>query len=343
MYRENRIGVVIPAYNEEGFVGDVIRTLPTFVDRVYVVDDGSTDGTWEEIREYATAVVDDGRGEAVQSDGMGSPSSSTTEHGTHVVAIRHHRNRGVGGAIKTGYRYALADGLDIAAVFGADGQMDPDRLPSLLDPIVEGRADYAKGNRLVSRDYRAGMSRWRFFGNTVLSALTKFASGYWHTTDPQNGYTAISRRALERADIDGMYEYYGYCNDLLIRLNVAEMHVADVPIPAVYGDEVSHIRYPAYIWNVSRMLLRGFRWRLETKYVRRTFDPLVAYYAAGALALVAAVVSFVVALGASLAGRSDGRASIRGTALLAVGVLATALGARSDRAENEHLERRIRE
>lgn len=155
-------------------------------------------------------------------------------------------------------------------------------LKRLLDPVVENRVDYAKGTRLLSREFRQGMSTWRFVGNTVLSVLTKIASGYWKTTDPQNGYTAISGDALEAVDIEGLYEDYGYCNHLLVKLNVQEMRVADVAIPAIYATEQSGIMYPRYIRKVSLMLLSSFFWRLQAKYLVRDFHPLALLYYAGA-------------------------------------------------------------
>ena len=281
VYRGYTVGVVIPAYNEQGFVGDVIETVPSFVDRVFAIDDGSTDGTWAEIQESAKSF---NQTSATKSLAEVTATDGGVTDGRRVVPIRHEQNRGVGGAIKTGYKHALEEGLDVTVVLGGDGQMDPDFLPRILDPIVEGKADYAKGNRLIYSEYRHDMSTWRFFGNSILTFLTKIASGYWKMMDPQNGYTAISNHALENVDIDDMYEYYGYCNDLLVKLNAKGMRVADVAIPAKYGDEQSHIEYPAYIRNVSTMLLRNFLWRLKTRYLVLDFHPLALFYCFGAIA-----------------------------------------------------------
>jgi len=297
MYRDHTIGVVVPAYNEEGFVGEVIETIPQFVDRVYVIDDCSTDGTWGEIQEYVeranekarnrgTVAVDEDLEPVGFSSGEKGRVPVETDGGLayepRVVPIQHKQNRGVGGAIKTGYKRALEDALDITAVMGGDGQMDPDILPRFLDPIVEDKADYTKGNRLLYKEYRQGMSKWRFLGNSILTFLTKISSGYWKTMDPQNGYTAISNYALENAGISSMYEYYGYCNDLLVKLNAKGMRVADVAMPAVYGDEESSIKYRTYIRKVSGMLLKNFLWRLKVKYLVLDFHPLALFYYFGA-------------------------------------------------------------
>jgi glycosyltransferase involved in cell wall biosynthesis len=262
------VAVVVPAYDEEGYVGDVVDGLPAFVDRAYVVDDGSTDGTWAEIREHAAARNDDHDGEF---DDL-------------VVPIRHESNRGVGGAIKTGYLRAREEGIDATAVLGGDDQMDPSELPAYLDPIADGVAGYTKGNRFVDPADCKHMPRFRLFGNVVLSMLTKVASGYWGSMDSQNGYTAISLSALERTDVEGMYEYYGYCNDLLVRLNVADVVVADVPRSTAYAYQDgwrSHIDYLEYVPRVSATLFSSFLWRLKRKYVFETFDPLAPLYGVG--------------------------------------------------------------
>jgi hypothetical protein len=127
------------------------------------------------------------------------------------------------------------------------------------------------------------MPRFRVIGNLMLTFLTKIASGYWKTMDPQNGYTAVSKEALERMDLDWVYGGYGYCNDILIQLNAAELRVADVAIPAVYEDEESHINYRTYIPRLSKLLLSGFLWRLKTRYLVTDFHPLVLFYILGAV------------------------------------------------------------
>ena len=249
-----RIGVVVPAYNEERLIGPTISGMPSYISRIYVVDDCSKDGTPDVVKGLADR---------------------------RVVYIRHEVNKGVGAAIVTGYKKALEDDMDIVAVMAGDNQMDPAQLPRLLMPIIEGRADYTKGNRLMSRELRKGMSTWRSLGNFLLTMVTKIGSGYWHITDPQNGYTAISREALEALDLDAVYTYYGYCNDLLIKMNALGLRAVDVVMPARYGDEKSKIRYSRFILKVAPMIFRGFLWRLKTKYVMQDFNILVLFYAAG--------------------------------------------------------------
>lgn len=290
MYSDHTVGVVIPVYNEEGFIGDVIREMPDYVDRMYVVDDCSTDGTWKEILGAAGEDRDNigtnsfEESPVVVSDGGTSLSSQAIRHDTvgRVSPIEHRENLGAGGAIKTGYLAARDDEMDVTATVDGDGQMDLSQMTKLLDPIVDGRADYAKGNRLLYQEYRKDMPKFRFIGNSILTLLTKISSGYWKTMDPQNGYTAISKYALENVGVESMYEYYGYCNDLLVKLNAKGMRVADVAMPAVYGEEESSIQYSTYIRKVSVMLLQNFLWRLKIKYLVLDFHPLALFYIFGA-------------------------------------------------------------
>jgi len=258
MYKEQKIGVVVPAYKEEEFIGETLSGIPSYVDKIYAVDDASTDNTAEVIKEFQNK-------------------------DKRIVFIRHERNKGVGAAIVTGYKKAREDGIDIAVVMAGDNQMDPEQLPNLLEPIIEGKADYTKGNRLLSPEYRRGMTKWRFLGNSLLTMLTKIGSGYWQLMDPQNGYTAISKNALERISLDSIYPWYGYCNDLLVKLNVYGFRVMDIVMPAKYGREKSGIQYKQYIPKVSWMLLKDFLWRLKMKYVVFGFHPLVLFYLFGVI------------------------------------------------------------
>jgi glycosyltransferase involved in cell wall biosynthesis len=214
MYQGHSVGVVVPAYNERELIGETLTSIPIYVDQIYAVDDGSTDGT--------CAVIE--RRQGIDQ---------------RIVCLRHERNKGVGAAIITGYQEAIAQGMDIIAVMAGDNQMDPDELPRLLGPIVEGMADYTKGNRLLYQGHRVGMSRWRYFGNTLLTFLTRIGSGYWHLADPQNGYTAISAKVFKRFPPDAIFPWYGYCNDLLVKLNAYGFRVMDIPMPARYGREKS--------------------------------------------------------------------------------------------------------
>jgi glycosyltransferase involved in cell wall biosynthesis len=323
MYEGTTVAVVVPAFNEEGHVGEVIATLPSYVDRAYVVDDCSTDGTWREIIWTALRVNDE-----------------AGESGLRVVPISHERRRGVGGAIKTGYERARGDGIDVAAVMAGDGQMDPDLLHHILDPVVSGDAGYAKGTRLGSREFRSGMPAWRLFGNALLTLLTRIASGYWEMSDPQNGYTAVSLAVFDEVALDTLYEDYGFLNDLLVRLNAAEVPIADVPMPARYGDESSSIRYTEFVPKLSALLLRGFLWRLRTRYATVRWSPVALCYLSGLLGTGLGVLLLPLALLPSTARWLDAGAAAW---LLGGGVLLLLLASLADGRLNRGLVHRASE
>jgi len=236
MFRERRIAVVIPAFNEELNVARTVRDVPAWVDHVLVVDDASHDRTFLE-------------------------ASRLRRRGLEV--LQHPRNRGVGAAIATGYRRALELGVDAAAVMAGDGQMDPADLPALLAPVVDGEADYVKGNRFAHADVWRVMPAARIAGNVALSLATKLTSGYWRLFDSQCGYTVASRRALAVIDAAGLFPRYGYPNDLLARLNVARLRVRDVPVRAIYGTNWrSGIRLSTVVYPMSFVLVRSWMRRL---------------------------------------------------------------------------------
>ncbi|AQL44659.1 glycosyl transferase family 2 (plasmid) [Halorientalis sp. IM1011] len=326
MYEGNTVGAVIPAYNEAGHIGDVIETLPEFVDRAYVIDDASTDETWTEIQTHADRVNEQTADPAVVTDGG-------VELDPQVVPLQHEENRGVGGAIKTGYEHTRDDGIDVTVVISGDGQTEPDIVERIVAPVAEDRADYAKGNRLLDRD-NEDMPAFRQFGNVTLSALTKIASGYWSVMDPQNGSTAISLEALEKVEIDELYEDYGFANDLLVRLNVHEMRIADVARRAVYKDETSHISYRSFVPKLSALLLRDFLWRLRAKYLVREFHPLAILYPLGAFA----VGTGGLALLSRLTDHGEDPGVVESLVLTMLGVVCLFLSMVTDRQNNDHLQ-----
>lgn len=289
MYRDHTIGVVVPAYNEEEFLADVVRDIPEFVDTVFVVDDASTDGTWGEAGKVMREQIDGGATSTtttpVESDQTALDARvGGVETIGRITRLRHRENRGAGGAIKTGYLAALERDLDVVLTIDGDGQMDSDRMPSLIEPIVAGRAEYAKGNRFATSDVLSEMPPFRLFGNILLTGLTRISSGYWGLSDPQNGYTAISTDALRAADVESIWEYYGYMNQLVARLNAVGVRIADVPMPATYGDEESSIDYGQYIRRVSVLLLVSFFQRLWKTHVHPDEHSSPIGYADGTLA-----------------------------------------------------------
>jgi len=257
MLEGKRVAVVVPAYDEEALVGETLRGIPEFVDVVYVVDDASGDATADRARDASDP---------------------------RVQVVRHESNQGVGAAILTGYRRSLEDGIDVTCVMAADNQIDPDELRGLVEPVARGEVHYSKANRLVSGEAWKIIPHTRYLGNAVLSLLTKIASGYWHVADSQAGYTAISRGALERLDLDAVYPRYGFPNDMLVHLNVQNARVRDVPSRPIYHENgQSGIRLRSVVPRISWLLFKAFWWRLGQKYVIRDFHPLVFFYVFGLL------------------------------------------------------------
>jgi glycosyltransferase involved in cell wall biosynthesis len=244
MFKNKKIGVVIRAYNEEELIASVIDTIPDYVDKIYVVNDASTDKTREII-------------------------SNKAKHNRKIVAINRETNGGVGAVIISGHSKALQDNMDVIAVMDGDGQMDPAILDQIIMPIVDGKADYSKGNRLSNSKDKAEMPVFRAFGNVILTFLSRISSGYWHISDPQNGYTAISTKILKHIDLLKIERGYAFENNMLARLNVIGAKVVDIPHPAIYRGQKSKIRYGNFIFKTSWILFKDFIWRIWMKYFQR--------------------------------------------------------------------------
>ena len=237
MWMQSRVVAVVPAWDEAPRIGHVVRAMPEWVDAVVVVDDASRDGTTE-----AARGAGDGR--------------------LHVV--RHERNRGVGAAIVTGYRRAgelVSGDRDVFVVMAGDGQMDPHDLPALIDPVVRDDADYVKGNRFGSRDVVRTMPPTRLLGGLAFSWATSRAIGV-SVSDSQCGYTALARAAWTRLDLDRLWPRYGYPNDLLSQLALRGLRIAEVPVRAVYADEVSRLK-PRHVPVVAAVVARAWVRRLR--------------------------------------------------------------------------------
>lgn len=266
MYNGAVVAAVVPAYKEEAMIATVIETMPEFVDHIVIVDDCSPDATSDVVRS------------------VGSP---------RVTLIRHEVNQGVGGAIITGHRAALELGADVNVIMAGDAQMDPQHLPALLDPVTDGGYGFAKANRFFAPESFEGMPRHRVFGNIVLSFMTKLASGYWHLFDPQNGYTAVRAEVLRNIPLEHVAKRYSFENDFLIHLNIQQVSAIDVPVPAVYGDEVSSIRLSKVVPELLDLLFRGFWRRIWYRYVLWSFSPI-------ALLLFTGLLLFGIGLGISI-------------------------------------------
>jgi glycosyltransferase involved in cell wall biosynthesis len=238
-----RIAVVIPCYQVARHVLAVIAAIPRECERIYAVDDACPEGSGKLIE----ANCNDRR----------------------VAVIRHSTNQGVGGAVISGYRRALEDGMDIVVKIDGDGQMDPALLPRFVAPLLDGHADYAKGNRFFDLRNLRAMPTLRVLGNAVLSFFSKLSTGYWDLFDPTNGYTAIHADALRMLPLEKVSRRWFFETDLLFRLGTVRAVVRDVPMDARYGDEASGIRISRVLGEFAFKHLRNFAKRIFYNYFLR--------------------------------------------------------------------------
>ncbi|MGC9780269.1 MAG: glycosyltransferase family 2 protein [Candidatus Heimdallarchaeota archaeon] len=247
MYKGKVIGLIVRAYNEADFITNTIKGIPYFVDKIFVVDDASKDNTYDIANAYVFL-------------------NSLKEK---CVLIKHETNKGAGGAIITGFKKAMEiNNLDIIAIMDGDNQMDSKHLTSLLDPIIENEIDFTKGNRL-KKGYWSGMSKFRLFGNFILSFINKFVTGYWKINDPQNGYIAINTKILKKMEVEKLDSKYTFENDLMVKANIIGAKMQNVLIPAKYGDEVSDIKYRRFIVRTSLYFVKAFFDRIWKKYIKK--------------------------------------------------------------------------
>ena len=238
-----RIAVVIPSYKVTRHIAPLIASIPSFVWKIYVVDDACPEHSGNYVEEHC---VDE-----------------------RIVVIRHELNQGVGGAVMTGYRTAIADGAAVIVKLDGDGQMDPALIRNFTDPILAGEADYTKGNRFFDLETVRAMPAIRLFGNAVLSLMTKLSSGYWDLFDPTNGYTAIHARVAQHLPMDKLSRRYFFETDLLFRLNTLRAVVIDVPMDAHYGDEVSNLKISKIVTEFLFKHARNFVKRIGYNYYLR--------------------------------------------------------------------------
>jgi glycosyltransferase involved in cell wall biosynthesis len=250
------IAVVLPCYKSKQHVLDVIARIGPEAALIVAVDDACPMGTGAHIEQNC--------------------------RDPRLVVLRNAVNLGVGGAVMHGYRVALERGADIVVKIDSDGQMNPALLPSIVRPIVEGLADYTKGNRFFNIDDLHAMPTIRLIGNAGLSFLTKLSSGYWNVFDPTNGYTAIHRVALELLPLGKIDARYFFESDMLFRLNLAGAVVVDIPMRAVYGDETSNMKISRIFLSFLGKNLRNFGKRIFYRYFLRDLN-------LGSLELVAGV------------------------------------------------------
>jgi len=302
MINHATVAVVVPAYNEERQILQVISTMPDFVDRIVVINDCSSDRTGLIVLNHIKQLTPASETLFTKSSPLKTkynraeivlhemaekeleffiPSQVANENpvSDRVILINHLSNGGVGAAIARGYKWCIDHHIDCTAVMAGDGQMDPSELESICRPVIEDGIDYVKGNRLIHRSAWLVMPKIRYIGNAILSILTKIASGYWHVSDTQCGFTAISLKALQAIKIHDIYRSYGMPNDLMVKLNIAFCTIKEVGIKPIYNvGEQSKMRVMKVIPTVSLLLFKSFFKRLWIKYLLKDFHPLFLLY-----------------------------------------------------------------
>ncbi len=257
MVRKTRtVAVVIPCYRVEDHIEGVIRSLPDWITHVIAVNDASPDSTASILARLA-------------------------EDMPRLRVKEHLENGGVGAAMTTGFREALKLGASYVVKMDGDGQMDPIEIPRLLAPLIDGRADYAKGNRFRRAGDIAQMPKLRLVGNVILTFLTKMASGYWHVFDVQNGYFAITREALAKLQLEAIERSYAFENSMLCQLNIQNASVIDLPMPAIYGEEKSSMSLLRVSLTFPVKLLRMLVYRVFSKYLFHDVSPIAIYSLVG--------------------------------------------------------------
>ena len=236
VYKSKTISITIPAYNEERLIVPTLMGIPDYVDKVFVIDDGSEDSTPKLVQK------------------LNNPK---------ITLIKLEKNQGVGHAIKLGYLTSLKHNIDIVAVVGADHQFDLEQLHLFIDPIINDEADYTKGNRFLV-DAKEIMPYKRYVGNIFLSILTRMASGVHTIFDTQDGYTAISKKVIETVNWDLFWDGYGYVSDFIIKIAAYGFRIKDVPRRSIYieGEKQSKIVISRYIRKNFLMILKGWWWRI---------------------------------------------------------------------------------
>lgn len=254
------IAVIIPSYKVKNHISGVLASIGSEVERIYVVDDACPERS----------------GEFVEKN--------TTDK--RIKVIYHAQNKGVGGAVLTGYQQAIADGAKIMVKLDGDGQMSPDYIAKLIRPILNGEADYTKGNRFYDIEKLLVMPRVRLIGNSFLSLINKIVNGYWNVVDPTNGFTAIHVDALSLIPFHKIDNRYFFESDMLFRLSVLRAVVKDVPIPAFYGEEKSNLKIGKVLWEFPLKYLNRFLKRLFYNYFLRDFNAGTIQMLGGTFAII---------------------------------------------------------
>lgn len=264
MYRDLKVATILPCFNEEKLIEKTVKTIPDFVDKVIIIDDKSTDETLKIAKQL----------------------SKTNDK---IVLVHLDVNEGIGGAYIHGFNVSLELSIDLIVTMAGDAQCNPEYISEMIDSLIDNDLAYVKANRFVHLNELKSMPKMRRIGNTIITILTKFSSGYYSIFDSQNGYGVFKKETLEKLPFEHIGRRYDYENTLLIALSIMGAKIKDVPVPAIYGDEESTIPVFKTTLRALRVVWKGFWRRMYYKYVVVNFHPIALFLFSGLLFALAGV------------------------------------------------------
>ena len=265
MYKGLKVATIVPAYNEGKLIAKTLESQPDYIDSIYVINDGSTDNTIDEIK-------------------------SVSKKDKRIFLIDLKINQGLGFGLRTGLQKASKDGNDLMAIFAGDGQMDPKYLPEMIDEMLDKKLDFIKANRFMHFEQLKSMPLYRKIGNIIVTILTKFATGYYAIFDTQNGYAVYTKKVVDKIPWRLVGSRYEYENSVLIALSIIGARISDYPIPALYGDEKSTIKLFSTTMRVLKVLFFGFWKRIYYKYVLYNFHPVALFLFGGIIVFLLGII-----------------------------------------------------
>lgn len=271
MYKNFRVAIVVPCYNEEKLVTKTLTTIPDFVDKIIAVNDGSKDNTLKILKEEA-------------------------KKNKKIEIINNEKNSGLGKSMLNAFEKLEPVNIDFIGVMAGDAQMDPEHLPKLLDTLIDFEVDVAKANRFSQNQSLESMPLYRKIGNIIVSILTKFSTGYYSIFDSQNGYVVYRKKVIDAMPKNIIGHRYEYENTVLVALSIVGAKIKDVPIPAVYGEEKSTINLLGTTLRTIKALNKGFWQRIYYKYVLYSFHPIALFLFGGLISVIFGLFWFIVIL-----------------------------------------------
>lgn len=258
------VGVVIPCYKGGEITLEIALRSLNFCSEVVIVDDNCPSKTGDLIRK-------------------------SKKYNKKITILTNPKNRGVGFSTVRGLKYFLNKNFDVIVKLDADGQMNPDLIPQLIQPIIDKKAYAVKGNRFTTLDHMIAMPKIRLIGNLILTFLNKLSTGYWELSDPTNGFLAFRGSALRKIRLEKLDNRYFFESDLLFQCSLIGLFFEQLPMKSIYGDEISSLRPLKQIMLFSKKHILNFFKRIIYQYFLLDFN-------AGSLEIIAFSITSLLAL-----------------------------------------------